>query len=284
MSEKTLSQIPGTAGVLPRAFLTMLKKPGFVLPNLCFRVEQTGIDPKSYNAFCRMFGFSENSVPLTYWHVRFFGLRAYLASHPEAPFPLPGMVHLSDHIRQYRPISPNETLQVECRFGRLLAHEKGTAFETLTKLYCGKELVWEENTVNLYLGKVFPCGTDGESVPIELSPACRSITADLDSGKGREYAKVSGDYNPIHLNTAGARLFGFKKHLLHGWYGVNRCLSSYQQQLQGKARLFASFKKPLFLPAQVDFKTENRSGEIVFEVADAREGFPHVKGLLSTEI
>lgn len=230
-----------------------------------------------------MFGFPEDSVPLTYWHVRFFGLRAFLAAHRGAPFPLPGMVHLYDHITQHRPISPDETLRVECRFGRLLTHEKGTAFETLTELYCGEELVWEENTVNLYLGKVIRGEAETESIPIELSPDCRVVNLDLDSGKGREYAAVSGDYNPIHLNSVGARLFGFKRHLLHGWYGVNRCLAPYHEELKGKARLFASFKKPLFLPAHVSLKTEKRGNEIAYEVADAHESFPHVKGFLASE-
>ena len=276
----SLPKAPGVAGVIPRAFLTLLKKPGVILPDLGYKIHAVGVDTPSYLAFCRMFGFSEDSVPLTYWHIRFFGLRAFLASRPEAPFPLPGMVHLSDRIRQYRPIRPEESLTVDCRFGRLLGHEKGTAFETLTRLYSGNELVWEENTVNLYLGKGIPCAVETESFPIELGQNCQTVTAEMHSGLGREYAKVSGDYNPIHLNTMGARVFGFKRHLLHGWYSVNRCLQPYEKELKRTAELLASFKKPLFLPSKINLKTERATGGILFEAADFKENFPHVKGML----
>jgi hypothetical protein len=284
MSLKTLPSVPKVAGVIPRAFLTLLKKPGTTLPDLGFRIHGVGIDAGSYNSFCRLFGFSEDLVPLTYWHIRFFGLRAFLASRTEAPFPLPGMVHLSDRIRQYRPIHPEESFTVDCRFGRLLAHEKGTAFETLTRLFSGENLVWEENTVNLYLGKNIPCQEETGSFPIELSQNCHTVTAEMHSGMGREYAKVSGDYNPIHLNTMGARVFGFKRHLLHGWYSVNRCLQPYEKELKGTAELVASFKKPLFLPSKINLKTERATGEILFEAADFKEKFPHVKGMLKPQL
>jgi acyl dehydratase len=275
-----LSDVPGVGGVIPRAFLTLLKKPGDALPDLGYKIQGVGIDSGPYKAFCRMFGFSEESVPLTYWHIRFFGLRAFLASRPEAPFPLPGMVHLSDRIRQYRPVRPDESFTVECRFGHLMAHEKGTAFETLTQLFSGDELVWEENTVNLYLGKKIPCPSEAESTPIELSQNCSSVPVALGADLGRKYAAVSGDYNPIHLNRLGARLFGFHKHLLHGWYSVNSCLQPYEKQLKEKAELQAYFKKPLFLPSKVNMKAELSENDVLFEAADFKEDFPHVKGLL----
>lgn len=280
MKIQTLSSVPGASGVIPRAFLTLLKSPGTALPDLGYEVKNVRAEGIAYARFCKMFGFSTEWVPLTFWHVRFFGLRAFLASRPEAPFPLPGMVHLYDHIQLYRPVDPNENLRVECCFGRLLAHEKGTAFETLTRLYSGNELVWEENTVNLYLGKSIPCNAESESFPIELGQNCQTIPAEMHSGLGREYAKVSGDYNPIHLNTTGARVFGFKRHLLHGWYSVNRCLQPYEKELKNPAELVASFKKPLFLPSTIKLKTERKADKILFEAADLKEDYPHVKGML----
>lgn len=284
MSLKILPSVPGVAGVIPWAFLTLLKKPGSTLPDLGYKIQSVGVDAASYNSFCRIFGFSDDLVPLTYWHIRFFGLRAFLASRPEAPFPLPGMVHLSDRIRQYRPIHREESFTVDCRFGRLLAHEKGTAFETLTRLFSGDDLVWEENTVNLYLGKNIPCTEETESFPLELGNNCHSVTAEMHSGLGREYAKVSGDYNPIHLNTTGARVFGFKRHLLHGWYSVNRCLQPYEKELKNPAELVASFKKPLFLPSTIKLKTERKADKILFEAADLKEDYPHVKGMLKPQL
>ena len=40
---------------------------------------------------------------------------------------------------------------------------------------------------------------------------------ELPAGAGRRYARVSGDYNPIHLWALTARPFGFRAPILHGY-------------------------------------------------------------------
>jgi hypothetical protein len=42
-------------------------------------------------------------------------------------------------------------------------------------------------------------------------------------GVGRQYARVSGDFNPIHIAAVAARFFGFKRALAHGMWSLARC-------------------------------------------------------------
>lgn len=275
-----LQQLPGSVETLLRAGMTGLKKPGTALPEKGYTVSGVGVDPKQFDAFCTMFGFSKSFVPSTYWHIRLFGLRALLASHPDAPFPLPGMVHLSDQIIQYSPISPEDTLEVTCKFGRLLAHDKGTAFETLTTLHREGEKVWEENAANLYLGKKKLASEPVESIQIEVETPAEQLTWDLDDTMGFKYARVSGDYNPIHLHAVGAKIMGFPKHLIHGWFTLNKTLSTEQEWLGRPHELYVSFKKPFFLPGSANSRLAWTDNVLNFETLNAKEGYPHIKGYL----
>jgi hypothetical protein len=54
--------------------------------------------------------------------------------------------------------------------------------------------------------------------------------------------------------------------------------------LKTKAELAVSFKKPLFLPSKINLKTERANGGILFEAADFKENFPHVKGMLKPQL
>jgi hypothetical protein len=276
----SLNTTPGAIETLLKASATSFKKAGKNLPNVGYSIDSISIDPEQYQGYCKMFGFNGKTVPSTYWFIRLFGVRTLLSAHPEAPFPMPGMVHLSNHIEQLEIIYPSETLRMECTFGKLLNHEKGTAFESIVTLFKGSKVVFKETSVFLYLGKK-GIGTDEVFNPsIDITMPVETEKWELPTNMGISYAKVSGDFNPIHLHTIGAKLFGFPKHLIHGWYSVSKTVARMQDKLSQPHELFVSFKKPLFLPGSVISRIHETNNEITFDLIDAKEGFPHMKGYL----
>jgi len=282
MQVETLTHIPTSSQTLLAALGTAFKSPKKVIPELPVLVmDNLRPDQQRLDAFNRMFGYSGTYVPSTYWHTRLFGVRIALAARREFPFPLPGMVHFTDSIRQHETISPTDALRMECRLGRFLTHEKGTAFETLTKLYRNDTLVWEENTVNLYIGKI-QLG-EAEYVGHEFAelqdPQVRELH--IPGNMGRKYASISGDYNPIHISTLGAKMFGFKRKLMHGWYGLNQILALHPEKVQAPHEVYAAFKRPLLLPGHVLLKQETDEKQVRFEIANAKEGYPNLKGFLN---
>jgi hypothetical protein len=105
---------------------------------------------------------------------------------------------------------------------------------------------------------------DGEMQPLKLS-------ADL----GRRYAPIAGDYNPIHLYPLTARLFGFKRPIVHGmWtlaYAMSRLIHDQDtsHDTSGEANLLllttgvlsVRFRRPLFLPSEAQLiKNSIRDG------------------------
>ena len=275
-----LQDMPGSVEALLRASVTAIKKPGSTLPDKGYTLAGISIDAKQFKSFCEMFGFKTDTVPSTYWHVRLFGVRTLLTAHPDAPFPMPGMVHLSDQINQFDTIYPDDKLDVECRFGRLLSHDKGTAFETLTTLKRDGKVVWEEITVNLYMGKKGLGESPVSNPSIDINQATFKESWQLPDTLGLKYARMSGDYNPIHLHPMGGKLFGFPRHLIHGWYGLNRTLAPHQHKLAQPHEIYVSFKKPLLLPGVVIASAQQEGKTMLFEAAHATEGFPHLKGYL----
>lgn len=67
---------------------------------------------------------------------------------------------------------------------------------------------------------------------------------------GQRYAKVSGDFNPIHLHRWSARLFGFKQPIAHGMYSLMRVVSVVERQEGMQAQhIEARFVRPVLLPS-----------------------------------
>lgn len=278
MTTEALHSFPSSISTLWRALTTFSKRQKLQPIQKKYVMEYVKPDLKKLEAFKKMFGYTSQYVPSTYWHTRFFGIRILLASDPKFPFPLPGMVHLTDTICQYHNILPTDVLWMECYLGDFLAHEKGTAFETITKLYREDVLVWEENTVNLYIGKSQMGEQEYNSYEFPEIQASKETALFIPTNMGRKYARISGDFNPIHISVLGAKLFGFKKSLMHGWFSLNKILTENSNLMLDRHELFVAFKKPLFLPGNVILKQQEGEKGIQFEVVNAKEGYPNLKG------
>lgn len=82
----------------------------------------------------------------------------------------------------------------------------------------------------------------------------------LGPGSGFEYAKLTGDFNPIHWVPLAARAAGFKGCILHGFGTLSRAIAAMDRALFAgdAARLRsidARFTRPLPLPARVGVYT-----------------------------
>ncbi len=96
---------------------------------------------------------------------------------------------------------------------------------------------------------------------------------------GLDFAKLTGDFNPIHWVPAYARMSGFKNTILHGfgtmaraYEGLNRGLWKGARQLK---TLDVKFTRPLVLPAKVGLYTGD--GNTVY-VGDAVGGPAYMIG------
>jgi hypothetical protein len=88
--------------------------------------------------------------------------------------------------------------------------------------------------------------------------------------------------NPIHVHPLTARLFGFPTAIAHGMWTKARCLAALESRLPGAFVVQVAFKKPILLPATVEFCERGSVAEgLEFAVRDARKGTPHLAGRVS---
>ena len=196
------------------------------------------------------------------------------------PFGAVGLVHVANRIDQLRPIAIEEELTIRVRPTRLEPHPKGRTFTLETEALVGEEKVWESVSTMLRRGK------GGESVG--AAPGIPSLPADLPAGAewrlggdlGRRYAAVSGDRNPIHMHSLTAKPLGFPAAIAHGMWTKARCLAALESRLPDSFSVEVRFRKPILLPAKVEFASAEEGGGIAFSVRDAKRGTTHLDGLV----
>jgi len=89
-----------------------------------------------------------------------------------------------------------------------------------------------------------------------------------------DFARLTGDFNPIHWITPYARLYGFPNTILHGFAGMGLAYEAISRGLLEPGRaietLSVKFVRPIVLPRDVGFFTrEGDGGEREFYVGDA---------------
>jgi len=85
--------------------------------------------------------------------------------------------------------------------------------------------------------------TEGQSVVIELS---------IDDAQMRQFAELSGDFNPLHTDDAFARGKGFKGRVVYGALLVAKVSQLIGMRLPGKNSVWASLTWEFLEPLYVD--------------------------------
>lgn len=237
------------------------------LPSDDYYFDGVELNESAYNAFHKVVGWdrASDTIHPCYLHSLAFALHVKLLLLPTFPFVLLGLVHVKNQIRQIRPIKKTEKLTVSSCFGQLELHPKGWLFSIEVKFYSGYELVWQGKSTNLFRANHGQPVESIDKLPCEIFTNPINKTWTLNSSLGRQYAKVSGDYNPIHLTKWSAKLFGFKQHIIHGMWTKSYCISALQKispRLLCQAyEVTTIFKQPLYLPNQVNMAVQTIKSE-----------------------
>jgi len=246
----TLNREPSLPGLYARA-ATRRKITGTTLPDSGLRC-WVDVDPKRLAAYRQVCGFADNSLlPPTYPHILAFALQMQLLTAKAFPFPLLGLIHLSNRIRVLRPMGGVHRVRVSVQVQNLQPHAKGATFDLLTTLDDQLGTLWEAQSQMLCRGVKL----EGEPVEEVLVPTLTLTQVaqwKAPSDIGRRYAKVSGDYNPIHLSAASAKLFGFPSAIAHGLWNKARTLAALADHLPAaNIEIAVQFRKPVRLPSEV---------------------------------
>ncbi len=291
MSERVLSSPPGMLPLFARAGAAMIpgasRLPflgggnGREMPDLTLVLEDVAVDRGRLAAYDRVCSFPlRDRLPATYPHVLAFPLQLALMTDPSFPFPALGLVHIANRIVQHRPLLLSERLELTVTATPLKPHPRGRQFTLRSEARIGDEVAWEESSTILKRG-ASPQGGEGDRDRQQEADLPVTATWRLPGDLGRRYGSVSGDMNPIHIHPLSARLFGFPTAIAHGMWTKARCLAALDPHLPGRFEVEVTFRKPILLPATVEFGEREEGSGIRFAVRGAGQGTPHLDGNVS---
>lgn len=236
-------------------------------------------------------GVHRRSLPSVLVHIAAFPVQMALMSHDEFPLRLMGLVHLTNEVHHRQPVLPEGPLQILVRAENLRPHRRGTQVDVVTEIYpeghelssaSETEILWSSVSTYLSRGTFIAgrpeTGDDGAREP--FTPPMKTAEWRLGPGAGRQYAAVSGDYNPIHLSGLSAKALGMPGAILHGMYSAARMLEGREPQGAGH-RWSITFEAPVKLPGTVAFAAEEVDGHTLrFTGWNPRKGRRHFHGEL----
>jgi acyl dehydratase len=291
MADKELRGSPSMLPLFARASLAII--PGATrlpwvgggggdVPEQALARSDVAVDPDRLAAYDRVCGFDlSDTLPPTYPHTLAFPMHLALMTDGRFPLPAIGLVHIANAITVRRPVALGERLSLRVWATPLEPHPRGRQFTLRSEARVDGELVWEESSTNLSRGR---SDSDAGAPPAVEPPSSESLPATatwrLAGDLGRRYGAVSGDLNPIHVHPLSARLFGFPSAIAHGMWTKARCLAALDPELPAAYTVRVAFRKPILLPATVQFAEAARGGDavIAFGVRDAKSGAVHLDG------
>jgi acyl dehydratase len=268
---RKLESAPGILPLYARAALPMI--PGasrlpFVpggggeIPDVRLELDGVRADPKAVAAYAKVCGFTlRDTLPPTYPHVLAFPLHMALMSDGSFPFGAVGLVHIANRIIQHRRLGIGEELSLRVQATKVAKHPKGRSFDVVTEARIGRQIAWESTSTFLRRGKGDPGAASGEAFPIVADDVPASAEWALSGDLGRRYAAVSGDRNPIHMHSLTAKPLGFPAAIAHGMWTKARALAALEPRLPDAFAVDVRFRRPILLPAKVEFATADGEGE-----------------------
>ncbi|MCU4628355.1 hypothetical protein EGK58_006405 [Acinetobacter variabilis] len=279
MNTRHFSQLPKPYLAYPKVIQGLIfKKPKAekVLPQVEYVVDSFKVDQKHLKAYNEVCGFKNNGyIPAIYLTVLSQSLQMHMMTSEAFPFPILGLVHIRNQVKQYRKVGVNETLTLSCKFGELQPHDKGVQFDFITTVKVGNEVVVEALTTYLSRQK-----TDVKAAvkPAESKAPDYKLNTEwkISENTGRRYAMTSGDFNLIHIHAVTAKAFGFKQAIAHGMWSKAKALANLSLPDAYEADVW--FKLPMYLPSKVEFLTAQAANDTDFLIRNSKNQKPHVTG------
>ena len=250
--------------VPPYAKVLLSKKPyvapaGTQVAPVQLLVETVKLSRGHLNRYNEICGAPQGQLPPAYLHVVAMPLHMQLFIAPQFPVKVLGLIHLRNTIRTLGAVDIAAPLSLTVDFDTMRLTDFGQEYDFTTRYTQQGQLVWEEVSTMFARGNTAPKeGTKRPSIERSTHPQndVALETLEIAENTGWRYAKISGDFNPIHLTARTAGMFGFKQAVAHGMWSLGRCLGSAASQLpQGKSQIDTQFKLPVYLPSQALART-----------------------------
>ncbi len=257
-----LTKLPSVWATYPRVLLTPrppvtgIQSP----PEINVTVRGVRISAAAAARYAAMCGFDPAAgLPVTYPHVLATPLHLKIFAQRAFALRPMGLIHLSNVIECPGALEAGRPMDIAVSACNYRRTDAGLAFDMTT------EVLWRETCVFLARWPEHTERTGGRPPRPPKAPKDATLLAELEVSLDTawDYARVSSDFNPIHLNDRAARFFGLKGAIGHGMWSR-------------AARIETQFLTPVQLPARVAVKEWTAEGQKKRALCDVRTGRVHM--------
>ena len=241
------------------------------LPRVAHVVEGLTVDPEWHEKFCHVVhaapkplapGSSEIAVFSGALHSLAFPVAMSVLTRQDFPLPVMGMVHLTNTVQHVTDVAVGEELTATAWTENLRSHRSGTVVDAVVTLArTDGTVVWAGRSGYLAKGQTGAVAGEGartgqeesstSSLGVPFDTPQQTAQWSLKADTGRQYAAVSGDYNPIHLSGPSAKALGMKGAIAHGMYTASRALAATAVPSEVPFSWSVEFAAPVLLPTTV---------------------------------
>lgn len=245
-----IDKLPRLAGEYFRALAD--SKPGLhygePVPRARLSVAAIAVDAAALERFRRFVGSAE-AFPLVYAYVLAQPAHLYRINQPDFPVRSLGLLHASNRIRRHGPVDTSQPLALELAVTADRERRRSREFTLVTTLAQRGERVFEIESVYLTRVRGAPRTEAPKPAPDAAPGGAPYAAIDFAGHFGRRYARVSGDWNPIHLARWLARPFGFRRPIAHGMGALARIDAELARGGAPAQELAVRFRRPIDLPS-----------------------------------
>ncbi len=239
-------------------------------------------DAAKVEAYCAACSLEyDGHYPILYPHILTSAIHLDMMSKPAFPLSPMGAVHARNHIIQHAPIPVEATLEVTCELTTTRVLKQGVEFEVTTVLETEGVRCWESISAYLVRGKKYGDpgeGSERAELP-EVAEAAQEDSWPVPKDMGWRYAKITGDFNPIHVSRVLARVMGFQRDLIHGMWSAARCVGHTPEVSPPyPVQLDLVFKGPVYMESTATMKATGQDGGTLFELYCDDNPRPCIRG------
>jgi acyl dehydratase len=277
-----LTKLPSIWATYPRVLLT--RRPPITEVEdpqpIGVTVRGVRIDAGSVEGYAAMCGFDPAAgLPVTYPHVLAMPLHLKIFAQRAFALRPMGLIHLANSIEYLGVLEPGRPVDVTVAACNYQRTDAGLAFDIATEISADGQALWRETCVFLSRSPE-PVGRTAARPPRPpKAPKDATVLAEIDVSPDTAwaYARVSRDFNPIHLSDRAARFFGLRGAIGHGMWSLARSLAQAPvPEIPRGARIETQFLTPVQLPARVAVKEWVADGQKKRALCDLRTGRVHM--------
>ena len=291
MITQSFQALPSLLNLYTKAVFKRNQKKLTALPELTLKVSDFVINTEQFNQYLESFGFNENDkIPAPFFYLATQTSQLFLLTQSRFPLSPAGLVHLGVCFKQYKALLTKDWKNSQSSNYIFMSivnqrhSKKGLVFDIETELYDQNQTPYLKIT-NTYLARAIRVNSH-EGLPVlcnlnpdDLSSSTLPITSiALNQHAGKRYARLSGDYNPIHLSRFTAKLFGFKRPIIHGIFLVSKAYAQlYNQSNPPPLKGVFQFKSPFYLPGQGQLSIHTQGQQSLVLVSSNNQSHLHGK-------